>query len=145
VLALTIGPLTALAYFGLAGALLAGIGRLLGGSADSSDTRVALACSVVPDVVALPLWALAIGYYGAGLFTQEQAVMPLGVAVLLALSVALTVWGWILRVVMIAEVHDFTRWRSFATIVLSWLATIAVVVAIVAALAALLPTNSAKG
>jgi hypothetical protein len=136
-LALVMGPLAGLVYFGIAGGLLAGAGRLLGGTADSSDARVALACSVVPELVALPLWIPVVGFYGLDVFTKDQAAPPAGLVAFLALQVVLLLWSWGLRVVTLAEAHRFTLWRGFSTMMLAWLAMAVLIAGVVLGIAAL--------
>ncbi len=143
-LALVLGPLFGLAYFGVAGALLAGSGRLLGGTADSSDTRVALACSVVPELIALPLWIPVIGFYGLEIFTKEQGARPAGLVAFLGLQAMLLAWAWALRVVTLAEAHGFSLLRAFLTIALTWLATVVLIGGAILGFAALLDTAGAK-
>lgn len=144
-LALAMGPLAGLAYFSIAGGLLTGAGRLLGGTAGSSDTRVALACSVVPELIALPLWVPVIGFYGLGIFTKDQAARPAGLVGFLALQALLLVWAWALRVVTLAEAHGFTKWRAFFTMVLAWLAAIVLIVGAILGFLALVDVPGARG
>jgi hypothetical protein len=138
ILALVMGPLAGLAYFDIAGGLLAGAGRLLGGSADSSDARVALACSVLPELIALPLWIPVIGFYGLEIFTSAQAPRPPGLVAFLGLQALLLLWSWGLRVVTLAEAHGFTLWRGFFTMVLAWLATLVLIGGAILGFAALI-------
>jgi hypothetical protein len=136
-LALVMGPLAGLAYFDIAGVLLAGAGRVFGGTADSSDSRVALACSAVPALIALPLWIPVIGFYGLEIFTEDQAARPAGLVAFLVLQVLLLLWSWGLRVVTLAEAHGFSLWRAWWTMVLAWLATLVMIGGAILGLAAL--------
>ena len=142
-LALVMGPLFGLLQFGIHGGLLGVTGRLLGGTADASDARVAMACSVLPELIALPLWIPVIGLYGLELFTTAMDTRPLGLVVFLALQAALLVWSWALRVVTLAEAHDFSKWRAFATIVLATVAGFVLVGGAVLGFLALVPDPKA--
>ena len=139
-LALVLGPLFGLAYFDVAGGLLAGCGRLLGGNADSSDTRVALACSVLPEIVVLPFWIPVIVFYGPEVLPKARVGWPAGLVAFLALQIALLAWSWALRVVTVAEAHGFGLWRAFVTLVLTWLATLVLIGGAILSFAALLHT-----
>ena len=129
---LLMGPAFGIAYLGFGGSILASVGRLLGGTNDVSDTRVAMACGALPELIALPLWIPVIGFYGLKVFTAELTPTPAGIAVFKGVLLALYVWAWILRIVTLAEVHRFSVRRSLATVVLAWLAAASVVVGIFA-------------
>jgi hypothetical protein len=126
--ALVLGPLLGLLQFAIGGALIAVVGRMLGGAGDSSDVRVALACSRIPELVALPFWIPVIAVHGVEMFEMDQPY-PLALAVFMGLQGALLVWSWVLRVIAVAEAHDFSCWRAFFTMVLAWLVPILAFVA----------------
>lgn len=130
--ALVFGPLISFAQFAIAGALVAVVGRMLGGSANASDIRVAIACSRVPELVALPFWIPMIGVHGTTIFEKDQPY-PVALFTFMLLQGALLVWSWVIRVVMVAEAHDFSCWRAFFAMVLAWL--VPIVVAVGAAIA----------
>jgi hypothetical protein len=62
------------------------------------------------------------------MFEMDQPY-PLALAVFMGLQGALLVWSWVLRVIAVAEAHDFSCWRAFFTMVLAWLVPILAFVA----------------
>jgi hypothetical protein len=131
VFALTAGPLMGFAWFGLAGSLLASAGRLLGGKADASDTRVALACGALPELLALPLWPAVLATYGLQVLTTSVAAPAAGLLAFAALQAFLLGWAWLLRLAALSEVNGFSVWRALATVLLTLLAAVlAVAVAV---------------
>jgi hypothetical protein len=134
--ALALGPLLGLLQFAIGGALIAVVGRRLGGSGDSSDVRVALACSRIPELVALPFWIPVIAVHGVEMFEEDQPY-PLALAVFMAVQGALLVWSWVLRVIAVAEAHDFSCGRALVAMVLAWLVPVVLFVAAALAVGAL--------
>jgi len=133
-LALFMGPIAGFAYFETAGSVAKSVGRMLGGVADESDTRVALACGTMPELLALPLWAPVLAVYGLEMFTTARPIRTDGLLAFAALQILLWLWAWGLRVVCLAEAHEFSIPRALLTVVLSWLAAITLVVALVSVL-----------
>jgi hypothetical protein len=127
--ALVLGPLIGLVQFALFGALIALVGRMLGGSANASDVRIALACSRVPELVALPFWIPVLAVYGTTVFEKDPP-FPVGVLAFLLIQAALLIWACVLKVVAVAEAHGFSCWRAFAAMVLAWLVPVLLVVAV---------------
>lgn len=136
-MAIFMGPLVGFAYFETAGAVARSVGRLLGGVADVSDTRVALACGTMPELLALPFWAPVLAVHGLEMFTTARPPRTDGLLVFAALQILLWLWAWGLRVVCLAEAHEFSILRALLTVVLSWVAGIVLVIALVAGLAGL--------
>lgn len=134
-IAVFMGPLVGFAYFETAGAVAKGVGRMLGGVGDVSDTRVALACGTMPELLALPFWAPVLAVYGLEMFTTARPPRTDGVLIFAALQILLWLWALGLRVVCLAEVHEFSIPRALLTVVLSWVAGIGLVIALVAVLA----------
>jgi hypothetical protein len=130
-----VGPLAGFAYFAVTGAVLASVGRALGGSADVSDTRTALACSMLPEVAALPLWIPVLAYYGLAIFTKAQDGWPHGMIAFGVLQALLYLWSLVLRLITLAEVHAFSIGRALGTLLVGWLAGVAMLLALGLALA----------
>lgn len=134
-MAVFMGPLVGFGYFEMAGSVAKSVGRLLGGVADESDTRVALACGTVPELLALPLWAPVLAVYGLEMFTTARPIRTDGLLAFAALQMLLWLWAWGLRVVCLAEAHEFSIPRALFTVILSWVAAITLVFALVSVLA----------
>jgi hypothetical protein len=137
-LAVFMGPLLAFAYFELAGQVAGTVGRLLGGAADVSDTRVALACGMIPELAALPLWPPVLAFYGLELFTTERPPTPTGLWVFASAQAALWLWSLALRVTCLAEVNGFSIARALLCVLLSWLAGVVILVVALVGLVALI-------
>lgn len=136
-MALGMGPLLGFAYFAVAGSLMAGVGRVLRGRADASETRVALACGTMPELIALPVWVPALAVYGLEIFTTEHPARPMGLVRFGVLQLALLLWAWGLRLVALAEVNGFSLFRAAGTVLASWVVGVASFVGLVLGVAAL--------
>jgi hypothetical protein len=138
VLALYMGPVLSFAIFFLYGRLQAMIGNALGGCADASDARVALACGSIPELLWLPIAAVWLLHGAMSGFQGGFWASPAIAWVSLGLYACLWLWGVLLRIVALAEVHRFGKGRAFATIALAWVAWIVLFVGLVLGGAALL-------
>jgi hypothetical protein len=136
-MAVSMGPLLGFVYFDAAGSLLGTVGRRLGGTADTSDARVALACGSIVELVALPLWSVAIGVYGPVIFTKGRPPAPTALVGFAALQVGLWLWAWCLRIVCLAEAHEFSVGRALMTVALAWLTFVVVLVGTLVAIGSL--------
>jgi hypothetical protein len=112
------GPLVIFLLVFVEAYLTAGTGRLLGGRAGLLELRAALAWANAPLLGFLVLWAVH------GIVAVPRHAMQ-------ALGIALFLWVAILGVVLVAEVQRFSVGRSLGTIVLAWVAKIAIIVGIV--------------
>ena len=124
-LVLVLGPLAGFAHLGIAGPMAAGLGKILGGRADTSDARVALACGTLPELLALPLWIPVLAVYGLEIFTTARATPGLALLAFAGLQLLLWLWSFALRLVTLAEVHEFSVLRAFLAVFLSWLVVLA--------------------
>jgi hypothetical protein len=136
-LAMFMGPLLGFAYFEVAGTVAASMGRLLGGVGHAAETRVALACGTIVELVALPLWVPVLAVYGLEMFTTERSPAPAGLLAFAGLQALLWLWAWGLRIACLAEVHDFSIVRAVLTVLLAWLAVVVVIVGAVIVLGTL--------
>jgi hypothetical protein len=127
-LAVFMGPILGFVYFDVGGALVTRTARMLGGLGSVSETRVALACGSIAELVALPLWLAVLAFYGAELFTETRGALPPALLAFAAFQVALLFWAWRLRFSCLAEVHGFSIGRAFASIALAWLGFVALLV-----------------
>lgn len=124
VLAFYMGPVLSFAVFFLYGRLHAAVGNVLGGCADASDARVALACGSIPELLWLPIAAVWLVQGARSGFQEGFWANPWIAWVSLGLYAVLWLWGVCLRVVALAEVHRFGTGRALATISLAWVAWI---------------------
>jgi len=142
VLAFGMGPLLSFGYYWLAGALVGTSGRLLGGGGDSSDTRVALACGTLVELVALPFWIPVLAVYGLVIFTEEHSGTPYGLLAFGIQQAVLWVWAWVVRIRCLAEVHGFSRGRAVLAVVLPWLTVIVVLFGVALVAVTLMPDQA---
>jgi hypothetical protein len=117
-MAIAAGPLVIFLLVFVEAYLTAGTGRLLGGRAGLLELRAALAWANAPLLGFLVLWAVH------GIAAVPRPAMQ-------ALGIALFLWAGILAVVLVAEVQRFSVGRSLGSIVLAWVAKIAIIVGIV--------------
>jgi len=142
VMALLMGPLLSMGHLAFTGLLLAGLGRLLGGSGSVSDVRVALAVSYVPNLLLLPFWIPLIAWYGFDVLTSARGDGALAAMAFMALSMVLGGWSWIVRVGTLGEAHGFSLKRSVSCLVLGSLLTLALFVGTVAVAMKMWPVRS---
>ena len=98
----------------------------------------ALACGAIPELVALPFWVPVLAVYGLEIFTTERPPRTDGILAFAGIQMLLWAWAWGLRVVCLAEVHDFSIVRAVLTVRLSWVAGLLLVVGFICGLAAMI-------
>ena len=98
--------------------LLAFVGGWLGGDADPSDIRPAVAWSYVPYVVGAIVWAPLIFVYPTPPAGSE-ATVPLGLAALAFLALMVSgLWSFVTQVITLAEVQRFSILRALACLLI---------------------------
>lgn len=98
--------------------LLAFVGGWLGGDADPSDIRPAVAWSYVPYVVGAVVWAPLMFLYPTPPDGTE-ATVPLGLAALAFLALmASGLWSFVTQVITLAEVQRFSVLRALASLLI---------------------------
>lgn len=104
----TVGPVL------IAPFIYAFVGERLGGNADASEIRQALAWSLVPFAVIGLCWIPLVVFYGN--VADPTVEVPGPAALLLLLGFAGVVWGFVVQVIMLAEVQRFSIARAIANI-----------------------------
>ncbi len=138
----SIGPAFGIAGLYIFSAILKLIGRLVGGKAESSRIRTAVAYGYIPWIWSLPAWALGITLGGIEFFRNqpERTVSdPLAIGltiglvlVLLPVFFALIVLAIIVSCKCYGEAQGFSAWLALLNFVLAFLALI-IAIALVAA------------
>ena len=103
-------------------------GSLLRGKADSVEVRAALAWSSVPDIILLLMFIPIIAIFGHDWFTSStlwidanENLFLFVTAILAIVGIPLLIWKAIILIKCLAEVQEFSVWRSLASIVLGFL------------------------
>ena len=136
-------PITTLLLFVLIGGSIGGVlalylwgfllrltGSWLGGTAEANSARAALAWSQVPTVGKLVLWIPYYATYGPELFSTHQPQMdanPFPALAVSLLALALALWGFVILLKCLGEVHGFSAWRALGATLIALLLFAAVV------------------
>jgi len=129
VIAVIIGALLGIVELYINGILLKWAGAALGGVGTYAEVRAALAWSRVPVIVAMSIGILAIllGTHGPQL---GGAVSGSGASVTL-LHAVLVLWGFVVMLKCLGEVHRFSAWRALGAMLLLIFSIMLVVIAVV--------------
>lgn len=102
------------------------IGKKLGGKASAAQVRAAVAWSSVPEATILVLFCPLTIMYGRKYFSSSiDWLTPMIYYLILGmglLGLLLLIWRSVLTIICLAEVHEFSIWKSLMTAVLSSLA-----------------------
>jgi hypothetical protein len=131
VMAVIVGAILGVIELYVNGALLKWAGSALGGVGSYAEVRAALAWSRVPVIVAVAIGILAILLGTDGPMLDENREITNSGASLLLLHGFLVLWGFVVMLKCVGEVHRFSAWRALGSIVL-------IIVAIVLLLAAVI-------
>ncbi len=120
-------PLLAVPFLYINGALLRWTGSLLGGTAKAVEVRAAIAWASVV-TVPIALVNLAIGFLLPPPH-QPPALVTMHTALAywrsmlpsIIISAPLTLWWWIVSFKCLGEVHRFSAWRAFLTVLIGFL------------------------
>lgn len=113
----------------ISGAVIRWSGGLLGGTASSVEVRAALAWAQIPAIVTEIVLLLAL-FAGVPMPKMPPGHFPQidpAFYKILPVVAVLGVWGFIIDLKCIGEVHRFSAWRAFAAILIPGLVLIAVV------------------
>jgi len=129
VTAVLAGPMLSFGLVFLQALLTTGTGRLLGGEASPVELRAAFAWAQAPLLGLLVLWWPVLWMPGG----RGKLALDL-------VGIALFVWAEILAVVLVSEVHGFSKARALGAILLAWVIKIALLVGLLL----LVPTDPSK-
>jgi len=104
-------------------------GSLLGGTATSVDVRAALAWSQVPAIVAeiILLFALFAGVPMPKMLPGRLPLIDPAFYKVMVVEGVLGIWGFIISLKCVGEVHRFSAWRAFVAILIPPLIALVVV------------------
>src|SRR6266404_6993065 len=102
------------------GAVFRWSGSLLGGTATSVEVRAALAWSQVPAIVAeiILLFALFAGVPMPKMLPGRLPLIDPAFYKVMVVEGALGIWGFIISLKCVGEVHRFSAWRAFVAILI---------------------------
>ena len=110
------GPLFGLIGMYLNSALLRWTGKWIGGQASAVEIRLAYAWSCVPQVLALPLWIVAVLAWKQALFSKLHND---GVSLLIEIAImVLNLWGLVVFLRCLKTVQKFSIWRALLNLLL---------------------------
>jgi hypothetical protein len=118
VIAVIVGAILGIVELYINGALLKWAGSALGGVATYAEVRAALAWSRVPIIVAVGIGVLAILFGTDGPVLGGSEEMTTSDASLLLLHGFLVLWGFIVMLKCVGEVHRFSAWRALGSLLL---------------------------
>lgn len=118
VMAVIVGAILGVIELYVNGALLKWAGSALGGIGSYAEVRAALAWSRVPVIVAVTIGIFAILLGTDGPMLGENGELTNSGASLLLLHAFLVVWGFVVMLKCVGEVHRFSAWRALGSILL---------------------------
>jgi hypothetical protein len=121
-LAAVMSPLGILFLY-VGGMLLQWVGAQLGGVASRAQVRSAIAWSSVPFTTwSLLLWPLELAVFGGGVFSKSTPTIDPALLVLIGIGgLTVLVWGTIVHLHCLGEVHRFSAWKALWAVVLATL------------------------
>ena len=125
IVVLIIGPLAGIFGMFVAAWVLEKTGNWLGGLGTRHELKYAFGWANVPSIISLIALLLVLPYAGEALFNNSpDAAGEMSIIeglLLLAyglLAIAMGIWTFILYIGMIAEVHQFSAWKAFLSLML---------------------------
>ncbi|MFC4077772.1 Yip1 family protein [Salinithrix halophila] len=117
------GPMIGIIGWFVASTICFGLGRLFGGTATFHETRLAVAWAAIPYVVKGLIWFPQLLIYGRDMFTSTTPVMDnsfiltLFYFLLALLEFVFVFWHLVVLSKALGEVHQFSSWKGFASVV----------------------------
>lgn len=115
----------------ISGGVLYLTGRWLGGRANGSEIRAALAWSSAPKIVGLVLWLPLLALFGRENFTTvtprmdflltNYPILWVIVIGLIVFAIVLLVWQFVLYLLCLSEVQRFSVWRALGATLIPFL------------------------
>lgn len=134
--ALFLGPIIAVIGLYIGAYLIRLTGGWLNGTGNFSQVRAAVAWSNVPLMIMLVLTVLEIIIFGEELFssymprTWSNDLLYYTLWGFIGLEVILGIWSIVIIVASVAQVHDFSIWRSIGALLLVALLFVAVAIVV---------------
>ena len=129
---LFLAPFLGMLGLSVSAALLYIVGRWLGGKASFLSVRSAIAWSNVTNIVTTLLWIPLLVMFSSILFTDAFISAPFTtlesgfVTALFIGQLVLSLWSLFLLIQSLAQVQNFSSWRSFANIFVSFVMSLVI-------------------
>ncbi|SEM68482.1 YIP1 family protein [Lihuaxuella thermophila] len=136
ILALILGPILGAIGWFLLSLCTYGMARLLGGQATFQETRIATTWATIPYTSKWVLLLPELLIFREELFTSQTPIMDQSMFLLLLffilglLNIAMTVIYFVIFSKIVGEVHEFSAWRGFSSIVLIPVALVVLMIVI---------------
>ena len=130
-IAVIVGAILGVIELYINGALLKWAGAALGGVGSYAEVRAALAWSRVPVIVAVSIGILAILLGSGGPMLGAEGEFSNSGASVLLIHAALVLWGFVVLLKCVGEVHRFSVWRALGAILLIVLVIIVILGAMI--------------
>lgn len=121
ILSILLGPLLGWIGWWVGSGISYVIGTWIGGYGTFEEMKMAMAISYIPIIIGSILWLPDVLIVGEALFTEAFNVslgQNIWFSVSSAIGVVLSIWGFIILIKAIAEVHQFSSWRGLLTILI---------------------------
>lgn len=128
-LAILVGPILGLLGWWISSGVTYLVGKWIGGIGSFADMKMAVGVSYIPIVLSLALYILDLLFLGDSLFRDVEIPIFQFLWLLFSAfcSLVLTVWGVVILIKGIAEVHLFSSWKGLLTLVIPFVALLIVI------------------
>lgn len=122
--ALVFGPVIGFIGWYVSSGIIYGIARLFGGVGEWKETRIAMAWCAIPFIVKGALWFPFLLFFGREMFTSTNTLITshllfaLIFVVLSVLEIVFIIWFLVALSNGIGEVHGFSAWKGFLSIII---------------------------
>lgn len=122
-----LGPIIGIASLYLGSWLLVWTGKWIQGQSSYQTMRTALAWSYVPSLINLGLIIITLPFFGIEVFTSTTPSLYASNSLLVllivisSLDLLLSIWMFVISIIMISEAQQFSVWKALGNILLAML------------------------
>lgn len=92
-------------------------GKLFKGTATYQGMFKSLSLTSIPSVVLIPFYLIWLFTSPESLMNPDYAgTMPIIFWPTILLTIAMSIWGFVIMIAVVAEAHQFSNWRAFFTV-----------------------------
>ena len=115
--AIVFGPILGIIGLGIGTVIYTWVGKWFGGVGSFKEMAQAMGVVVIPNIWLTPYWIIsAVINYNQESMTTSSAIIWLLVTMLIMLPFG--IWMLVIQSKAIGEVHQFSSWRGFATLII---------------------------